>query len=769
MNRIKTTSCRGLSTTVDPLGLEGGVSGSRGWFAAHVAVFLVVLALALVRSAPPVPLGLDAPDDVFSAGRVRRLLETIVRPGVPHPKGSRDHARVRKAILDAFARLGLDARVHETFFRDPVSGFAEQIQNIVVHLRGTEGEHAVALVAHYDSVPAAPGAADDASGVGSILEIARILAARPAPRNDIIFLVTDAEELGLVGARAFAAEHRLMDKIDVVLNWEARGSRGASYMFETGTNNCGLVALMARHCERMIATSLFPAVYERLPNDSDLTVFKSRGVRGMNFAFIGGLPHYHSIRDDLEHLDLGSVQHQGEHFLAMARALADTSIAEPPREDAVFFDVLAWHVIWWPMGWNRPFVLAVAALAACLMVVGMRSADRPWRSLGIALGVWPTALASAALLASGACWLVVAVAGEPIPWFSYPQPIWSVILGISLGVPSLVWTCLGRRVAVKIVVPVMIGYWAAAAIVVDRLLPGASYLFSVPAAVACVVGLLGYRSAWRWEFANLAFLFAACVLWLPLTRGLIDALGFRPSLVHSIPLTLIGLLIAPHTGTGRLGRGYRRAALAFAAAAFAVAMVVPTYTEQWPQPVDVFLVQDDKNASLAARARLGRVPESMRRASPDAPATDKPHYVQWNVEPSLVPPTVRVVSSEPVAKGRRIRLRVTPGTGQHRVIVAATVDRGSDIATDGMTPNLGSDVTIDGRAIEGPLRGVGLDFAEKAEVEIALTTAAPIRIRVTAYYYGPHPASERLRAQRPPWAAPMGRGDYGEVETEVTL
>jgi hypothetical protein len=49
-------------------------------------------------------------------------------------------------------------------------------------------------------VPTGPGASDDGSGVAALLETARALAIGTPLRNDVIFLFTDAEEVGLLGA-----------------------------------------------------------------------------------------------------------------------------------------------------------------------------------------------------------------------------------------------------------------------------------------------------------------------------------------------------------------------------------------------------------------------------------------------------------------------------------------------------------------------------------------------------------------------------------------
>ena len=51
-------------------------------------------------------------------------------------------------------------------------------------------------MAHYDSVPFGPGAADDGAGVVTLLETARALKAGPPLKNDVIFLFTDGEEAG---------------------------------------------------------------------------------------------------------------------------------------------------------------------------------------------------------------------------------------------------------------------------------------------------------------------------------------------------------------------------------------------------------------------------------------------------------------------------------------------------------------------------------------------------------------------------------------------
>ena len=88
---------------------------------------------------------------------------------------------------------------------------------------------------------------------------------------------------------------------------------------------------------------------------------------------------------------------------------------------------------------------------------------------------------------------------------------------------------------------------------------------------------------------NLAFLLATCALYLPLARGLFDA-GLNPSFAHTVPLSLIGLLIAPTITADTPIFRFLFLVLSLALVGLVTAMVVPTYSEQWPQPVSIHVL-----------------------------------------------------------------------------------------------------------------------------------------------------------------------------------
>jgi Zn-dependent M28 family amino/carboxypeptidase len=56
---------------------------------------------------------------------------------------------------------------------------------------------------HFDSVPAGPGAADNATGVAIVLAAARYLRDVPGRQHPIVFALFDQEELGLIGSKAY--------------------------------------------------------------------------------------------------------------------------------------------------------------------------------------------------------------------------------------------------------------------------------------------------------------------------------------------------------------------------------------------------------------------------------------------------------------------------------------------------------------------------------------------------------------------------------------
>src|SRR5690606_18590531 len=183
----------------------------------------------------------DAATDRFSTDRAMAHVEQLARE--PHAVGFPRHARSRAYILSELKKMGLETRVQEGYAAGDWGNLSKAI-NIMSRMEGRGNGKALLLLSHYDSNPhSSLGASDAGSGVATVLEgIRAYLASGRVPENDIIILFTDAEELGLNGADLFVNGHPWAKEVGLVLNFEARGSGGPSYMLiETNRGNSNLI------------------------------------------------------------------------------------------------------------------------------------------------------------------------------------------------------------------------------------------------------------------------------------------------------------------------------------------------------------------------------------------------------------------------------------------------------------------------------------------------------------------------------------------------
>ena len=93
--------------------------------------------------------------------------------------------------------------------------------NVIAEIRGSElPNEYVMLSAHFDSWDGASGATDNGTGTLVMLEAMRLLrAAYPNPKRTILVGHWNAEEMGLVGSRAFAADNpQILEGLQALFN-----------------------------------------------------------------------------------------------------------------------------------------------------------------------------------------------------------------------------------------------------------------------------------------------------------------------------------------------------------------------------------------------------------------------------------------------------------------------------------------------------------------------------------------------------------------------
>lgn len=360
-------------------GVAGKSLGELTRIACLILAIIVALWIGLRAVTPPAAVPASAPATVFSAERAMKDVRTIAMR--PHPVASADILQVQAYLTERLRSLGIqpeqrryliDPESFATLHRwNPRASPASEIVNLVGILPGKDRlKPAVALMAHVDTVWGSPGAADDSAGVSAILEILRAIKARGTPERDIVVLLTDGEETGLSGARAFWPSDGLADHVGVVINLESRGAGGRATMFETGDDDGAMIDVLARSVRHPVANSMAVMAYRQMPNDTDFTLVRDKGLPGFNFAMMGRAAYYHSPRATADRLDPRSLQDMGDQALDLVSALATARQLPETAPDAVFFDLAGHHLLSYApaAGWLI-LLIAVAGLAgACVLV-----------------------------------------------------------------------------------------------------------------------------------------------------------------------------------------------------------------------------------------------------------------------------------------------------------------------------------------------------------------------------------------------------------------
>jgi len=518
-------------------------------------VILVCIAIVSIQQLnPPAALGSNSPLNEFSAGRAMKHLTSIAR--TPHPIGALEHENVRRYLVQELSALGLDPEIQETTVINPnwVSPYsAATVHNVVAIHKGTENSQAILLVGHYDSVPAGPGAADNGAAVATMLETLRALKTSEPLKNDVILLLTDAEELGLLGARAFVAQHRWAKNVGAVFNFDARGNSGPVIMFETSKQNGGLIREFARSAPYPVATSFSYDIYRILPNNTDFTIFQQANLSGLNFANINGFINYHTQLDSVENVDTRTVQHQGAYALALLRHFGNLRLPIPPETNAVYFTIGP-ILIHYPNSWSIIWALVTALLFVPVVIAGFRFGRL--QISGILRGFLMLLLTTITAGIAGTLlwWLIRGIhtderlANQGNTYNSYLYMIGFVLLSVALTL--MFCNRFLRRTNVESLAAGGLCWWFILMILTTLLLPGSSYLFTWPLLFSLIalgiVFIFKDQPSVLWKaFAVTAFATPAILIFAPMIYLVFTALALWLAGIIMVLVTLsIGVLLA---------------------------------------------------------------------------------------------------------------------------------------------------------------------------------------------------------------------------------
>ena len=610
-----------------------------------LALMTALVAFLLNQQATEPPVPVSPQGDRFSAYTAFDLLARILGDESPHPTASVANHRVRDELILVLAEMGLAVDVQRQWGCSTRAARCAWVENLIAEIPGSQPGPYLTLMAHYDSVPVAPGAGDDGAGVVAVLETAKRLMKEPALKWPVLLLLTDAEELGLLGAEAFFANHPKRDQIGLLINIEGSGSSGVSQIIRTHGPNQQLIDLYA-DAERPSGMSLINEVFKRMPNDTDFSVSKRAGVPGADFAFAAERSRYHTRLDNLALLDLATLQHHGDNLWPLARDLALADQLSAPR--AVSYQGFYG---WWL---QSPYWVNTACflIVSLLMLLATLRQEKPLRLIAGA-----AALTGVMMLALTVTWLTFAalwwVKGATVHWPAYDAPLRYLLFCLPLIV---LLQCATIKTAhrIQLLQRVLAALWI-------WWVTGLTFLIWLPDALNLVLPVLSFGALLVFFARSLrpgTILIAALgLLWLAVPGSLGLVLPMEQSqgyhlIVTTLPfLGLFLVLLAPFA-TDRSARFARLVLLYGALVSVALVLVLPLHSATRPQHVNFRLVVDPDGAATVATTSSDRLGPDWSWAGPAGIKTQLPFeqgFAQRQVSappmPSYTQPSLTAVKT----------------------------------------------------------------------------------------------------------------------------
>lgn len=177
-----------------------------------------VLLIVLAAIAPATALGEPTADPA----RIEEVTRDLC--GFERAPGSDERVAAATYIAGAMEERGLSASTGRfayasCYFDPPLS-----LSSNIIGVREGLTDQIVVVCAHYDTVSGTPGADDNAAGVATMLEVARILTATPLNRT-VYFIAFGGEEAGLEGSKRWLADNPdLHDRMVVAINLDCVAS-----------------------------------------------------------------------------------------------------------------------------------------------------------------------------------------------------------------------------------------------------------------------------------------------------------------------------------------------------------------------------------------------------------------------------------------------------------------------------------------------------------------------------------------------------------------
>jgi len=240
----------------------------------------------------------------------------------------------------------LGYKISYMHFDATIAGHRQVGRNVLAFKAGQVPE-ILAVIAHYDTAGTTyQGAMDDGSGIGALLELARILSSSPT-RRSLLFVASDGEEWGMLGARDLARNYPDRSKIVAALSLDgvAVGSLSEITLDTVGQMG-GYTPPWLRQISSIAAGAQALAVSEPsgfqehleralLLSWTDQGPLLAVGVPAINLGSessdrVRQFTIYHSPQDTIDNLEVSSVDKYGKAAEEIVRTLDELPVI--PKE-----------------------------------------------------------------------------------------------------------------------------------------------------------------------------------------------------------------------------------------------------------------------------------------------------------------------------------------------------------------------------------------------------------------------------------------------------
>jgi hypothetical protein len=467
--------------------------------AATLATIALLAWLALRADPLPQPLPAGAPPAVFSAARAFAHVQALARE--PRPIASAGNAKARQYIVDQLRAAGLEPQVQTATVRNITVDWLANAQvtlgvvhNIVARIPGTAPDHAsrpaLLVTAHYDSGEDTLGAANGAASAAAMLESLRTLKAAPPLANDVLFLFTDGQQAGALGATGFVNEHPWAQQAGLVLLFDHIGNRGPTVLYDASNADGNAVSGWARATDHR-GSSLMAEVYKARYGTPGSAPLARLGVPMLHFASTEGTLGPGGAFDTPQRLSQATLQHEGDTMLALLRHFGNAPLAHAvPQTGQLYFNLPLVGVVHYPMTavWPITRIACLLMIGVCCFAVQRTGA---W-TLDIVHATFGFTAASAVLMFSAH------VLWESMPAMQHKYSLdsldgghgahWYALAFASLAAGLFVWLQrhLRRTLGTPTAAVGVMCYTAVALVVASVLAPGASYVLAWPLVAAQV-------------------------------------------------------------------------------------------------------------------------------------------------------------------------------------------------------------------------------------------------------------------------------------------